>query len=125
MKCISSCGYKVKPDNLNVLTRHLEECLAEGACRSLSEDPKVIWKDNEFTVVTKVGKKDTVFPISLVKKVAIELTEKQIKTAGEVALPALRGVNATMGPVDTLPDSAGAKKRAAKKIKAKLDDDLI
>lgn len=125
MKCIPSCGYNLKPDNINTLTRHIEECMSEGACRKLPDTPKVIWKDGEFTVVSKVGKKDTVFEINLIEKKAIELTPRQIKTAAEVVAQSTGGVNATMGPLSSLEEKEGTKPKRVKKIKAELKDDFI
>jgi hypothetical protein len=62
MKCLIECGYEQKPDNLEVLTKHLQQCVTSGACSSLETAPYVIWKNGEFSVVTKVTKKDTIFP---------------------------------------------------------------
>lgn len=62
MKCLNECGYQQKPDNLTVLTKHLEQCLSSGACKGLENGPFVIWKDDEFSVVDKVTKKDKIFP---------------------------------------------------------------
>jgi len=79
MKCIEDCGYKSKPDNLDVLKSHLEECLRSGASRRLKKDPVIIWKDGEFTVAEKATKKDRVFNVELVKKEPIQLTDDMIK----------------------------------------------
>jgi hypothetical protein len=62
MKCLIECGYEQKPDNLEVLTKHLEQCSTNGACSALDKGPYVIWKDGGFSVVSKVTKKDTIFP---------------------------------------------------------------
>lgn len=62
MKCVIECGYQQKPDNLEVLSKHLEQCLISGACSTLEKGPYVIWKDGEFSVVSKVTKKDRIFP---------------------------------------------------------------
>lgn len=93
MKCIDGCGYQQKPDNLNSLVRHIEECLTEGVCQRLKKDPFVIWKDGEFSVVEKVTKKDRVFSINLIKKETINLTENMIKMSSEIAEVRARPVN--------------------------------
>ena len=85
MRCIEACGYNTKPDNLNLLKAHLEECLAKGACKTLKKNPSVVWKDGEFVVVEKTTKKDRVFPIELAKRESVELTPELIKTGREVA----------------------------------------
>jgi hypothetical protein len=122
MRCIDECGYKQKPDNLEILTRHIEECLAYGACQRLTKDPFVIWKDGEFAVVKKVTKKDKIFPITLIKKEAVELTEDMIKTIAEVSGAQARGVNASM-----LAPEVGSRisiNKRSTRIKAQLDGDI-
>jgi len=79
MKCIEDCGYRAKPDNLDILKSHLEECLRSGASRGLKKDPVIIWKDGEFTVAEKATKKDRVFDVQLTKKEPVKLTEDLIK----------------------------------------------
>jgi hypothetical protein len=96
MRCIDGCGYHQKPDNLDALVRHLEDCLARGACQRLKKDPFVVWKDGGFAVVEKVTKKDRVFPITLIKKEAIELTKDMIKTSVEASSAQKKGVNASV-----------------------------
>lgn len=123
MKCIDGCGYHQKPDNLDTLVKHIEECLVEGACQRLKKDPLVIWKDGGFAVVEKATKKDRVFPINLVKKEAIKLTEDMIKTVADVNGAKARGANASMAAPETnRRPQAGNKK--AQVIKAKLGEDF-
>ena len=83
MKCLEDCGYRAKPDNLDILKAHLEECLRSGASRRLKKDPLIIWKDGEFTVAEKATKKDRVFDVQLIKKEPIKLTEDMIKTPSD------------------------------------------
>jgi hypothetical protein len=122
MKCIEGCGYEQKPDNLDTLARHVEECLAEGVCQRLTSDPFVIWKDGGFAVVEKVTKKDRVFPITLIKKEPVELTDDMIKTIAEVSGAQARGVNASM-----LAPEVGSRistNKRSTRIKAQLDGDI-
>jgi hypothetical protein len=93
MRCIDECGYKQKPDNLEILTRHIEECLAYGACQRLTKDPSVVWRDGEFAVVEEPNKSDTYFPITLIKKEPVELTEDMIKTLEELNRAQARGLD--------------------------------
>ena len=116
MKCIPSCGYSEKPDNLKRLTRHLEDCLSTGACSRLPKDPFVIWKDGEFTVATKKTKKDRVFDVVLVKKEALELKPTQIKTPSEYR----KKPEITQGTIE----ETVRTKKPVKKLKAKLPDEL-
>lgn len=114
MKCIPSCGYSEKPDNLNRLVRHLEDCLSTGASKRLKKDPYIIWKDGEFTVSEKKTKKDRVFDVQLKRKVALELKETQIKRVTDYA----KEIQVTPGTVsDTV-------KKPAKRIKADIPDEL-
>ena len=114
MKCIESCGYQTKPDNINTLKAHLEDCLANGACKGLKKEPTIVWRDGEFAVVEKVGKKEQVFAVSLIKKKPVELTPDKIKTAREVAKAKMKGPNVTMGSIsDSDPDPG--KRRSSKK----------
>lgn len=76
MKCLPECGYNEKPDNLQRLERHLQECLSDGAFSKLDVKPTVIWKDGEFTVVTKFGKKDQVFEVNPVAREPFEVEER-------------------------------------------------
>ena len=122
MRCIDGCGYQQKPDNLDTLARHIEECLVEGACQRLKKDPFVVWKDGGFAVVEKVTKKDRIFPITLIKKEAIELTEDMIKTIAEVSGPQARGVNASMLAPEV--GSRASTSKRSTRIKAQLDGDI-
>jgi ferredoxin len=122
MRCIDECGYHQKPDNLDTLVRHIEECLAKGACQRLAKDPFVIWKDGGFAVVEKVTKKDRIFPITLIKKEAIELTEDMIKTIAEVKAAQAKGANASMLAPEV--GSRASTNRKSKKIKAQLDEGI-
>ena len=115
MKCIPSCGYSEKPDNLTKLTRHLEDCLDHGACSKLKKDPFIVWKDGEFTVSPKVTKKDRVFEVSLKKKETLKLKETQIKKVTEYA----REVRVSPGTV-----SDNIAKPAKKRLKADIPDEL-
>lgn len=123
MRCIDGCGYHQKPDNLDTLVRHIEECLAEGACQRLKKDPLVIWKDGGFAVVEKATKKDRIFPITLIKKEAIELTDAMIKTLAEASGAQARGINASMLAPEVTNRPSAANKRATR-IKAQLDEDI-
>ena len=123
MKCLDECGYQQKPDNLDTLVRHIEECLAEGACQRLKKDPFVIWSDGEFAVVEKVTKKDRVFPITLIKKEPIELTEDMVKTVAEVTGAQARGVNASMLAPEVAPRGSKPSKSGTR-IKAEFDTDI-
>jgi hypothetical protein len=105
MKCLPECGFAQKPDNLPRLTRHLEECLFDGACSSLKTDPFIIWKDGEFTVSKKKTKKDRVFEVTLVRKVAIALTESQIKTPADY----INRVDVNQGPARAILETSGKK----------------
>jgi hypothetical protein len=117
MKCIDGCGYNQKPDNLDTLARHIEECLVDGVCQKLKKDPYVVWKDGEFSVVEKVTKKDKIFPITLIKKEAIELTEDMIKTPADIAEVRARRVN--MGAITGKNTNTGESvSNQPKKIKA-------
>jgi hypothetical protein len=115
MRCIDDCGYKQKPDNLEILTRHIEECLAYGACQRLTKDPSVVWRDGEFAVVEEPSKSDTSFPITLIKKEAVELTEDMIKTLEELNRAKARGLDTSM--VTT----TNGKKPTTNVIKANLE----
>lgn len=121
MKCIPDCGFQSKPDNLKVLTRHIEDCLSTGACRRLKKDPFVVWRDGEFTVIEKKPlKKDRVFPVELIHKKPIELTEDKIKTAAEVAQAHIKGVNATMLAPAINPGET--RRRPEKRIQAEFKE---
>jgi hypothetical protein len=123
MRCIDGCGYQQKPDNLDTLVRHIEECLVEGACQRLKKDPFVIWKDGGFAVVEKVTKKDRIFPITLIKKEPIELTEDMIKTLAEVSRAEARGVNASMLAPEVSNRPSVSSKRTTR-IKAQFDEEI-
>jgi len=125
MKCISSCGYSHKPDNLTLLTRHIEDCMANGYCKALTEDPKVVWQDGEFTVVphlsaSKENASIPVFEIKLIKKAPVKLTPTNTKTAGEAASGRIKGINASMSVAEKLkPQEQQAP--IGKTIRANLD----
>lgn len=124
MKCIDACGYKHKPDNITVLTRHIEECLAEGMCGQLGIEPVVVWKDGEFTVVAppkdkRKKIKEQAFKVELVKKEAVELTDNLKKDLAELKGAQSRKPNVTMGTISG--NSNGGKKKV---IVANLDEDL-
>lgn len=119
MKCIDGCGYQQKPDNLNSLVRHIEECLTEGVCQRLKKDPFVIWKDGEFSVVEKVTKKDRVFSINLIKKETINLTENMIKMSSEIAEVRARPVNTSAITTKKVNQNQKTENQP-KKIKAKF-----
>jgi len=125
MKCISSCGYSHKPDNLTLLVRHIEDCMANGYCKALTEDPQVIWQDGEFTVVPHLsasinGVNPTVFEINLIKKVPVKLTATNTKTAGEAASGRIEGISASMSVAEkSRPQAQQAP--TGKTIRANLD----
>lgn len=123
MRCIDGCGYQQKPDNLDTLVRHIEECLAEGACQRLKGDPFVIWKDGGFVVVERVTKKDRVFPITLIKKIAIKLTDDLIKTGADVYGATARGANASRASLEVNRRPISGNKKA-EAIRAKLRGDI-
>mgnify|MGYP000426721070 CR=1 FL=1 len=109
MKCIEACGYRAKPDNLNVLKSHIEECMAEGACRSLKKEPVIVWRDSEFTAAEKPkSKKEKVFPVTYVKKEALDLTPEMIKPVSEVVKAKAKKPTVTRG---TISDTASEKRR--------------
>jgi hypothetical protein len=126
MRCIDECGYQHKPDNLTVLTRHVEECLAEGACGKLGIEPVVIWKDGQFNVVAaptdkRKKIKDTSFEITLIKKEPVEVTEDMKKSLREVNEAQRTKPKVTMGSIsDTM---TAEEKRTAKRKRAELKDD--
>ena len=64
MKCL--CGFKQKPDNVLALKSHMEKCSETGRILSSGAKPFVIWKDQEFTVVTNVAKGETAMDIGFV-----------------------------------------------------------
>jgi len=125
MKCISACGYSHKPDNLALLTRHVEECLARGACKILTEDPSIVWQDGEFTVApkeketpNKKSQTQKVFPVTFIKKEAIELTEDMVKTGADIAKAAVKGPNVILGGLNKAAMPSGGLRKNAKNEQA-------
>lgn len=76
MKCIPECGYNHKPDNIQLLRRHLEDCLTDGATSRIGKEVFIVWKDGEFTVVTKKAKKDIEFPVEVKAREAFEIENR-------------------------------------------------
>jgi hypothetical protein len=105
MKCIPECGFAQKPDNLPKLTRHLEDCLFTGPCSTLKTEPFIIWKDGEFTISKKKTKKDMVFEVNLIRKVAVELKDNQIKTPADY----VNRVDVNQGPASNTIQASGPK----------------
>ncbi len=62
MECLSDCGWKHKPESLNLLVNHVEAC---SIC--IPKDVKVIWKDSEFFIVEEPAEDDTVMNITFRK----------------------------------------------------------
>lgn len=56
MKCFSGCGYSESPENLRMLTRHVESCSVAHP----ASEKKVVWRNSEFVVVDQVSEDDTV-----------------------------------------------------------------
>ena len=59
MECLSDCGWKHKPESLNLLVNHVEAC---SVC--IPKDVKVIWKDSEFFIVEEPAEDDTVMDLT-------------------------------------------------------------
>jgi hypothetical protein len=87
MKCLDSCGYNQKPDNILVLKQHLIDCATTGAISHLKDKPSIIWKDGEFVVTTKTAKKDRVFDIDFQSREVVELDDRLIKTPAALSKP--------------------------------------
>jgi len=62
MECLSDCGWKHKPESLNLLVNHVEAC---SVC--IPKDVKVIWKDSEFFIVEEPAEDDTVMDLTFRK----------------------------------------------------------
>jgi len=117
MKCTEDCGYKAKPDNLDVIKAHVEECMRSGALRRLKKDPVILWKDGEFTVAEKALKKDRVFDVTFIKKEKMTLTEDLIKTPADyVTEPKVNP-----GGIEDFKKSEAKKKKNAKQFKKEKD----
>jgi hypothetical protein len=50
MKCLPACGFTEYPDNIKVLSRHVESCLVAAP----ADDKKIVWRNREFFVVSEV-----------------------------------------------------------------------
>lgn len=61
MKCIPQCGYRQLPDNLLTLKKHVEHCLSNGAMRTITVEPAIIWRDNELAVTLAASTDDMIF----------------------------------------------------------------
>lgn len=62
MECLLDCGWKHKPESLNLLVNHVEAC---SIC--IPKDVKVIWKDSEFFIVEETTEEDTVIDVTFRK----------------------------------------------------------
>ena len=114
MICIDGCGFQAKPENLDVIKSHVEECLSEGACRTLKNDPVIVWRNGQLTVAEKAKKNETTFPVVYNKKTALKLDKRLVKTAGEVAKAKAKAPNITQGTISST-QASQKKKRVTKK----------
>jgi hypothetical protein len=96
MKCLDSCGFNQKPDNIVVLKQHLIDCSTTGAISHLPEKPQITWKDGEFVVVQKTTKKDRVFDIEFQSREVVELTDRMVKEPTPPSKPKI-----SRGKIDT------------------------
>ena len=120
MKCIEDCGYQQRPDNIDVLKAHLEDCLANGACRRYEQEPKIVWRDGQFAVAFDAKKDERVFAVNLVRKKPMTLGPEKIKTGHEVAKAKRGKPRATRGgisgPTTTSPDKQIRKTTKSKDV---------
>lgn len=54
MKCLPACGFSEYPDNVTVLSRHVESCSVAVP----ADEKKIVWRDHEFFVVSDVQEDD-------------------------------------------------------------------
>jgi hypothetical protein len=54
MKCLPACGFSEYPDNVTVLSRHVESCSVAAP----ADEKKIVWRDHEFFVVSDVQEDD-------------------------------------------------------------------
>ena len=73
MECLSDCGWKHKPESLNLLVNHVESC---AIC--IPKDVKVVWKDSEFFIVEETAEEDTVLSVAF-KKFAVPPTVEALE----------------------------------------------
>ena len=62
MRCLPECGYQQMPNNGPILVLHMHDCDLDGPLKNI-ETPLVVWRDGEFVVTGKAGKKDFVYDI--------------------------------------------------------------
>ncbi len=56
MKCVDGCGYSESPNNIQVLTRHVEACSVAHP----ASEKKVVWRNSELVVVAEHFEDETV-----------------------------------------------------------------